>query len=75
MAKIILRRFTQPQVLQTNEFWAWTKRPDVQTKLSPKREQDQIRQQVVQMPDEKVLGIRPPVDQTGDPVQDPAILI
>ncbi len=57
------------------EFWSWTKRPDIQTKLFPKRDQDQIRQQVVQMLDQELLGIRPPVDQTGNSLQDPAILI
>jgi len=38
-------------------------------KMKPKHHQDQIRQQVVQMLDQELLGIRHPVDPTGDPLR------
>ena len=34
------------------DFWAWTQRPDIQAKLYPKRDPDQIRRDVVRMLDE-----------------------
>src|SRR5437867_2193566 len=54
------------------EFWTWTQRPDIQAKLYPKRDPDQIRRDVVRMLDEELLGIRHPA---SEPDSDPAILI
>ena len=54
------------------EFWTWTQRPDIQEKLYPKRDPDQIRRDVVRMLDEELLGIRHPA---SEPDSDPAILI
>jgi len=55
------------------EFWAWTTRPDIQAKLYPKRDEDQIRREVVRMLDRELLGIRDPRDEQDEP--DPAALI
>jgi len=51
------------------EFWEWTKRPDIQAKLYPDRDPDQIRLEVVKMLDRELLGIRPngEFDETSEP--------
>jgi len=55
------------------EFWEWTKRPDIQAKLYPNRDRDQIRRDVVKMLDRELLGIRP--DDEIDETAEPAVLI
>jgi hypothetical protein len=37
-------------------FWAWTKRPDIQSKLYPHRDPDKVRRDVVRMLDRELLG-------------------
>ena len=66
----VLQAETEAQ--KEKEFWTWTQRPDVQAKLYPKRDPDQIRRDVVRMLDEELLGIRPPA---SEPDPDPALLI
>jgi len=56
------------------EFWAWARRPEVQARLYPKRDPDQIRREVVRMVDRELLGIRHPVEEQDAPT-DPAVLI
>ena len=58
---------------QEKHFWEWTKRPDIQARLYPHRDPDQIRREVVAMVDRELLGIRHPTLAAPDP--DPAILI
>ena len=58
---------------QEKRFWEWTKRPEIEAKLFPKRDPDQIRREVVRMLDRELLGIRHPGDEPGEP--DPAIMI
>ena len=41
------------------EHWEWTKRPDIQAKLYPNTDPDQIRRNVVCMIDRELLGVRP----------------
>ena len=53
-------------------FWEWTKRPDVQARLFPYRDPDQIRRDTVRLIDRQLLGIQHPDD---DPDLDPAVLI
>ena len=55
------------------EFWEWTKRADIQAKLYPNRDPDQIRRDVVAMLDRELLGVRP-IDEPEE-TADPAILI
>ena len=55
------------------EFWEWTKRPDVQAKLYPKRDPLKIRQEVERMLNRRLLGIVDPDDPIDNP--DPAALI
>ena len=61
------------QTQKETEFWAWTNRPDIQAKLYPNRDKDQIRQEVVQMLDQELLGVPDTVDEASD--SDPAVLI
>ncbi len=56
------------------EFWQWTKRPDIQAKLYPHRDPEKIRREVDRMLSRRLLGIRDPGDEP-DETQDPAILI
>src|SRR5438874_5550949 len=60
---------------QERRFWEWTKRPDIQAKLYPHRDPDQIRREVVAMVDRELLGIRHPSAAPGAPELDPATLI
>ena len=59
---------------QEKRFWEWTKRPDIQAKLYPTRDPDQVRRDVVRMLDRELLGIRHPTDPE-ETTLDPAILI
>jgi hypothetical protein len=59
--------------LKEEEFWAWTKRPDIQAKLYPHRDPDQLRQDVETMINRRLLGLRAPSSPRIDP--DPAALI
>lgn len=56
------------------EFWAWTKRPDIQAKLYPNRDPDKIRREVDRMLSYKLLGINRPAEEP-DETSDPAVLI
>jgi hypothetical protein len=38
-------------------FWEWTKRPDIEAKLHPQRDRDQVRQEVEKMLNFRLLGI------------------
>jgi len=51
------------------EHWEWTKRPDIQAKLYPNTDPDQIRRNVVCMIDRELLGVRPevPPEETATP--------
>ena len=60
---------------EEKRFWEWTKRPDIQARLFPHRDPDEIRLQVVRMVDRELLGIRHPVEKTISPDHDPAVLI
>jgi hypothetical protein len=56
------------------QFWEWTKRPDIQSKLYPHRDPDKTRRDVIRLLDEHLLG------DTGDcdvpePEPDPACLV
>ncbi len=55
------------------EFWEWTQRPDIQAKLYPDRDPDQLRREVVKMLDRELLGVRPD-DQPAE-TDDPGVLI
>jgi hypothetical protein len=54
--------------------WEWTKRPDVQAKLYPNRDPDQIRRDVDAIISHKLLGTPFP-NHTAEDSPDPAILI
>jgi len=56
-------------------FWEWTKRPEVQARLHPRRDPDKIRREVVRMVDRELLGIRHSDEEPTEPIQDPAIMI
>jgi len=55
------------------EFWEWTKRPEIQARLYPNRDPDQIRQDVVRMLDREMLGLR--TENHPDETEEPAMLI
>ena len=58
---------------KNKEFWEWTKRPEIQAKLYPNRDPDQIRRDVIRMLDREMLGsVSTDLDET-DP--DPAVMI
>jgi hypothetical protein len=59
--------------LKEEEFWQWTKRPDIQAKLYPHRDPDQLRHDVETMINRRLLGLRPPSSARLDP--DPAAMI
>ncbi len=56
-----------------NQFWQWTKRPDIQARLYPHRDPDKMRRDVVRLLDRELLGIQHPDD--ADTAPDPATLI
>jgi hypothetical protein len=55
------------------QFWQWTKRADIQSKLYPHRDPDSLRRDVVRMLDRELLGISQP--NGHDPEPDPATCI
>jgi hypothetical protein len=57
------------------QFWEWTKRPDIQEKLHPNRDPEKIRRDVERMLNRRLLGIRDPAADLPDETADPAILI
>ena len=59
---------------QEKLFWTWTQRPDIQEKLYPSRDPDQVRRDVDRLITERMLGIRPP-PETDDTAVDPACQI
>jgi len=71
------KRLAMDQVLtdteKEQEFWEWTKRPEVQAKLYPKRDPLKIRLEVERMLNRRLLGIVDPDDPIDNP--DPAALI
>jgi hypothetical protein len=56
-----------------SQFWQWTKRADIQSKLYPHRDPDSLRRDVLRMLDRELLGITHP--NGIDPVPDPAACI
>jgi hypothetical protein len=54
------------QVLE-EEFWKWTKRADIQSKLFPHHDPDKIRRTVVRMLDRELLGVTTPDPDEPDP--------
>jgi hypothetical protein len=56
------------------EFWEWTKRPDIQAKLYPHRDPDKIRRDVDRLLSRRLLGIPDPGAEP-DESADPALLI
>ncbi|HEV2394086.1 MAG TPA: hypothetical protein VG146_17170 [Verrucomicrobiae bacterium] len=48
-------------------FWAWTKRPDINSKLYPHRDPEKERRKVVHLIDQQLLGISKPVEDLPDP--------
>ena len=63
----------QTDTQKEQEFWEWTKRPDIQAKLYPKRDPLKIRMEVERMLNRRLLGIVDPDDPIDNP--DPAALI
>ncbi len=51
------------------EFWEWTKRPDIHAKLYPNRDPEKVRRDVERILNRRLLGIRAPddLDETADP--------
>ncbi len=70
--RLALLRAKHQQELES-QFWDWTKRPDIQAKLYPNRDPDQLRRNVVRMLDRHLLGIVHP--NGDDPEPDPACFI
>ncbi|HWV99201.1 MAG TPA: hypothetical protein VNZ64_05850 [Candidatus Acidoferrum sp.] len=70
--RLALLRAKHQQELES-QFWDWTKRPDIQARLYPHRDPDQLRRDVVRMLDRQLLGIVHP--KGGDPDPDPACSI
>jgi len=64
---------SKAQAIKEQEFWEWTKRPDIQEKLYPQRDREKIRREVERMLNRRLLGIRDASDP--DETTDPAILI
>jgi len=58
---------------KNKEFGEWTNQPDIQAKLHPDRDPDQVRRDVIPMLDRELLGsVSPDVDETD---ADPASMI
>jgi hypothetical protein len=55
------------QQLLEEEFWSWTKRPDIQAKLYPFHDPDKVRRTVVRMLDRELLGVNTPDPDERDP--------
>ena len=56
-------------------FWEWTKRPEIQARLHPDNNPEQVRAQVLRLFDRELLGIRHANNPTPEPDPDPAIMI
>src|SRR2546426_580793 len=65
-------RLNSPMTKKPRKRNSGTKRPDIQAKLYPNRDPDQIRRDVVKMLDRELLGVRP--DDEADETDDPAVL-
>lgn len=70
--RLALLRAKKHQDLES-QFWQWTQRPDIQSKLYPYRDPDSLRRDVVRMLDRELLGIAHPNGHEPDP--DPAACI
>jgi hypothetical protein len=70
--RIALLRAKKHQDLES-QFWQWTKRPDIHSKLYPHHDPDSLRRNVVRMLDRELLGISHP--NGTDPEPDPAACI
>lgn len=70
--RLALTRSKHEQELEA-QFWEWTKRPDIQAKLYPHRDPDELRRNVVRMLDRELLGISDTNNHEPDP--DPACFI
>ena len=55
------------QQLLEEQFWKWTKRPDVQAKLYPHHDPDKVRRNVVRMLDRELLGVTTPDPDEPEP--------
>ncbi|HWH70441.1 MAG TPA: hypothetical protein VNT26_13725 [Candidatus Sulfotelmatobacter sp.] len=65
---------SETQDAKEKEFWEWTKRADIQTKLYPHRDKEKMRKEVERMLNFKLLGIPYPTNEP-DETSDPAMLI
>ena len=50
------------------QFWQWTKRPEIQAKLFPHRDPDKMRREVVRMLDRELLGVTPTPEPDPEPL-------
>jgi hypothetical protein len=65
---------SKAQAIKEQEFWEWTKRPDIQEKLYPNHDSEKKRRAVERMINRRLLGIRDSSD-SPDEHADPAVLI
>ena len=70
---------SKAQALKEQEFWEWTKRPEIQEKLFPNHDSEKKRRAVERMINRRLLGIRDgsigSATDSPDEYSDPAMLI